>query len=182
MIEVRKRGEGNGRLKTIATFNSIEELLTLLHDNNFTAFGYLDTDRTKKTYIAGIQPRPTDRGASIILETTQFCFVVYDDNGNFITPDRLVGMYRKYYRSLVRSWNIRWNKRCNGGNRGLYGGYRHFRTFQEGKWAKAWDDEEFAARCRPCRNAVNLPCYWDDLRRHVEKSWKSQSKRRHQWK
>ena len=48
--------------------------------------------------------------------------------------------------------------------------------------ADAWNDEEFAPKVRGRRSKANIPTSWDDARRHAEKCWKRQSKRRHQWK
>lgn len=34
---------------------------------------------------------------------------------------------------------------------------------------------------RPCRRVINLPDPWDDYPRHIDKSWKTNSKKRKQW-
>ena len=53
---------------------------------------------------------------------------------------------------------------------------------QERKWAHAWDDEEFAPKARAARQGKNLPDSWDDYHAHNDKCWKTQSKRKHQWR
>jgi len=104
--------------------------------------------------------------------------VVYDHNGNLYTPDRLIGLRRKWLRERKsRYWygfSGRKRRRCSS--------HRSMRTFQERKWAHAWDDEEFAPRVRAARQGKNLPDAWDDWHRHNDKCWKTQSKRKHQWK
>jgi len=105
--------------------------------------------------------------------------VVYDHNGNLYTPDRLIGLYRKWRQR--RTMKNRWSRR-NGVKKGSWGGYRGVRTLQERKWANAWDDEELAPKVRGRRSACNIPDSWDDIQVHSDKSWKTQTKRKHQWK
>ena len=105
-------------------------------------------------------------------------YVVYDQDGNFYSPDRLIGLRREWEgnrKSLYWPW-------FPGRKRGAYGWFRPIRTFQERKWAHAWDDEEFPPKVRAARQGKNLPNSWDDICRHNDKSWKTQSKRKHQWK
>jgi len=70
----------------------------------------------------------------------------------------------------------------NGRKKQALSNFRNLHTFQERKWAHAWDDEEFILPCRAKRQGKNLPDYWDDIYRHNEKSWKFQSKKKHQWR
>jgi len=69
-----------------------------------------------------------------------------------------------------------------GAKRRNYSYYRHPQTTQERRWADAWDDEEFAPKCRATRNARTLPNCWDDFVRsnHRNRTWKHY--RKHQWK
>lgn len=73
-------------------------------------------------------------------------------------------------------------RRFSGRKRRHYRFHRRFRTFQERKWAQAWDDEEDAPKVRARRNAKNLPNPWDDYPRHDWRirNWKRY--RRYQWK
>lgn len=50
-----------------------------------------------------------------------------------------------------------------------YRWHRHVRTTAELRWG----DPEFG---RASRNRRHLPSYWDDVLRHVERSWKRQRK------
>lgn len=109
------------------------------------------------------------------------CYVVYDHNGYLYTPSKLIELYREW-RDEVYKYRKRWYVHHAGYKKGCWGGYHYMRTFQERKWANAWDDEEYPVKVRARRNAANLPTVWDDYRTHAEKSWKWQSKRRHQWK
>ena len=64
-----------------------------------------------------------------------------------------------------------------------YGRFRIMCTMKERRWADAWeDDEDFRVSVRRRRSAGHLPDSWDDIFSHNDKSWKTQSKRRRQWK
>ncbi len=108
--------------------------------------------------------------------------MVCDQDGNIYTPDYLIGARREWqadkprYRYLMRRW------KRNGGKKQADGGFRNVRTFQERKWAAAWNDEELAPKARGRRTARTLPCSWDDIHAHSDKCWKTQSKRKYQWK
>ena len=109
-------------------------------------------------------------------------YAVYDQDGNCYTPERLIGLRREWERNRpANKYRNRWYRQ-SGHKKYAWGGFRSFKTFQERKWANAWDDEEFAPKVRAARNAHNLPNSWDDFNAHCEKSWKHQSKRKHQWK
>lgn len=110
--------------------------------------------------------------------------VVYDENGNQYIPDVLVGLYRAWRNNKKASKEYRnlHHRRINGQKKGAWAGCRSMRTFQERRMAEAWDDDENAPKVRRARVAGNLPDPWDDYLRHIEKSWKTQSKRKYQWK
>lgn len=106
----------------------------------------------------------------------------YDENGVYLSPDRLVGLYRQWRRERLsgRSWTSDCGRRPQA-----YGGYRTIKTTQERRMA--FDDPEsielgITIHRRCARNAVNLPNAWDDIKSHSDKSWKTQSKRRSQWR
>lgn len=103
-------------------------------------------------------------------------YAVYDQDGNLYTPDRLIGLWRK--RIQERRKQFHYPKR----SKRAWGHFRKIRTLQERKWAHAWDDEEFAPKIRAARQGKNLPDAWDDYSAHNDKCWKTQSKRRRQWK
>jgi len=107
---------------------------------------------------------------------------VYDENCNFYTVDRLIGLYRKYRREWLES--CKWLHSWRGFARGNKAGGSMFRkpqTFYDRKWSLAYDEENYV-KVRPKRNMRNLPSNWDDIHKHHENGWKWQSKRRHQWR
>ena len=102
-----------------------------------------------------------------------FCdLILRDDLGDVVTEEKLFYIWKSQNR---KKWLIRWSKQA-------WGGHRSIRTHQERKWANAHDDEEFAPKPRGKRNKISLPTSWDDVIAHSDKSWKTQSKRKHQWK
>ena len=107
--------------------------------------------------------------------------VVADQNGKLFTSDRLIGLFRVYWRNKMLGRRCKYDRR-NGCKKSAWGGWRSMKTFQERKWANAWDDEEFVPKVRAARNDANLPDAWDDYYADSAKSWKIQSKRKHQWK
>ena len=174
MIEIYRRAEGKDRLAGI--FNNIEELFRIANEDDLKAFGYNPIDRTNRHFLFG-ELRDSILGGQFFLPSTRSCYVAYD-NDKLITPDRLVGLYRAWRRRPWRNRYRRW--RC-----GPYGSFRTPRTTQERRWAHAWDDEDFAPKngfARGRRSNHNLPNAWDDYYSHADRSWKTQTKRRHQWK
>ena len=171
MIEVYNRTE-NGKDRLVANFNTYHELFRGLRESDIKAFGYNETDRTAA-------PRAwTDRNRGEVDDwaATRNCYIAIDD-GNFVTPDRLVGLFRDWWADRPR-W--RWNR--HGWSPGAYGSYRALKTTNERRQIAACLDEEDAPRIRPSRNFRNLPNAWDDFMSHNDKSWKTQSKRRHQYR
>lgn len=108
--------------------------------------------------------------------------VIYDHNGKLFTPDYVIGKFRVYrITRTTPSYYYRY-KRTNGRKKCAYGSHRSPRTFQERKWAHAWNDEEFTPMARGRRQGYHLPTNWDAPPSHNDKCWKTQSKRKHQWK
>jgi hypothetical protein len=102
-------------------------------------------------------------------------------DGTSFTLNRLIELRRLQEKERLnarrlRNWRYQYRRQAWRGHRGI------LRTTQEIRWAHAWDDEENAPRVRAARNGHNLPNMWDDPMGHNEKSWKYQSKRRHQWR
>ena len=56
--------------------------------------------------------------------------------------------------------------------------YRHPKIMNEKRQAANVEYKDFI---KPSRRVLNLPDVYDDNCRHIEKSWKSQSKKRKQW-
>lgn len=109
--------------------------------------------------------------------------VAFDESGKQYLPDVLVGARRAWLDSKAgKKYKNRYCRNLNGRHKKAYGKFRNMRTLQERKWAEAWDDVEFAPKTRRARVNRNLPDAWDDWHVHNDKSWKTQSKRKHQWK
>lgn len=108
--------------------------------------------------------------------------VAYNENGKLLPIDHLVGLVRAY-RRRVRNRRGSWKRKYDcGKKKSACGWFRRPHTTHERRWNNAWDDEEFAPKGRAKRNIRNLPSAWDDYWAHCDKCWKTQSKRRHQWK
>lgn len=182
MLEIFKRDEFNGKLKIIAEFDSFEDLFRHVgYRYDFAeTFGYNDVSRhTHGTHKLGDHHPVSDWNW---WPNRNYCYVAYD-NGKFVTPDRLVGLYRDFVYANRVDWRNRRNRKYDcGQKKSAWGRIRHMRTQHERKWAHAWNDEEFAPRARAKRQGHRLPSNWDDYWIHGQKSWKYQSKRKHQWK
>ena len=179
-VEVYRRDNYDGRLRLMATFPSLEDLV--FNTGSFENFSCVDSDRCRYN----LHRWDPDRNKTIfefpartwLLDSTTFCYVVYNANGKIVPPDMLVGTNRRVNRERRRRWF--WNyhpgsKRSNGHC------YRHMKTTQERRWAHAWDDEEFAPKPRASRQGHNLPNVYDDYWRGSDgKSWKNY--RKTQWK
>ena len=112
-----------------------------------------------------------------------YCYLCYDQFDKHYSRDRLVGLYRIWRDDRRKRYRRGWMS--HGWKRGAWGGYKEPCITHELRWAEAWDDEEFAPKkgfARPRRRGRNLPNAWDDEISRSEKSWKTQSKRKHQWK
>lgn len=174
MIEIHKRDE-NGKDRLVATFQTYNDLFRLVVERDLKHFGYTTTDRTEGG------PYFQERDL-IVLGNTRYCYLAYENN-IFVAPDRLVGLFRDDRKNRRLYWKNRWVSKYDCGcRRSTYGGWRSIKTTQERRWYHAWDDEEFAPKLRARRSTANLPNSWDDYLTHNDKSWKTQSKRRHQWK
>ena len=176
MIEIYKRDE-NGKDRLVATFQTYNDLFRRAWERDLKHFGYSVTDRTGRGPCFN-----EERDLSLFYGTSRYCYIAYE-NDVFVTPDRLVGLFRADREARRDYWKRRWVSRyCCGARHSVYGGWRSIRTTHERRWAHAWDDEDFAPRVRGRRSAHNLPNSWDDYNAHNDRSWKTQSKRRHQWK
>lgn len=108
-------------------------------------------------------------------------YILRSSVGDNIDPDTVRAAYNAS-RPYIPRWGGYPNPRQPGHKRGSYRWFRQPRTTQERRWAKAWDDEEFAPKTRCSRNFRNLPNAWDDYTRRDadDRSWKRH--RKHQWK
>jgi len=116
---------------------------------------------------------------------SNYNYVVYDDEGKLYPPAYLTSVYQEFHNRLIKRrakiTASRSHNRRHGRKRQAFGTYRHIKTTQERRMSYAFDEDNFV-KGRGRRNAKNLPNSWDDFYGHAEKSWKFQSKRKHQWK
>jgi len=102
-------------------------------------------------------------------------YAIRDSFGDFLDPFVIQADYNERHPHIPK-----WRRGSH--RRTAYGRFRHPRSTQEKRWVHAWDDEEFAPKVRAKRGMRYLPDAWDDYLSHNDKCWKTQSKRRHQWK
>jgi len=106
-----------------------------------------------------------------------YLYVLRDSFGDLIDPEKIRDDHQQRHPYRSTWWYF------PGGKRNWRHGYfRRIRTFQERKWAHAWDDEDDAPKCRAARQGHNLPDPWDDIPHfdQDDRSWKRY--RKHQWK
>lgn len=113
-------------------------------------------------------------------------YAVYDENRNFYSSDRLVGMYREWHKDCwARRQKQRLMTKRNGCKKKAHGSLRRIKTTQERRLFYVDQETQemgIAVKMRTRRNAANLPNSWDDFWSQTDKSWKTQSKRKFQWK
>ena len=173
-VYVYRRINHTGKLKLIQKFDSITQLVSVTR-NVADVFGYTTEDRHTNC-LAGWDPEGVTEWMSWD-NPRRYCYVAYENDVTLITPDRLVGAQRSY-NNTRKSRYIYYNSwRKRGWRKG-----RGVRTTQERKYSEDWDDDGNRIRVRAKRNAANIPDCWDDYRCITDRSWKTQSKRRKQWK
>lgn len=114
-----------------------------------------------------------------LLDQLVFAKVAKNARDKIVPVSQLIGYCRSNRKKYICSWD---KIRDRGGKKSAYGRFRRMKHIQEKKWTNAWDDEEFAPRIRAARSIRNLPDPWDDRYSDGQKSWKKQSKRKHQYK
>ncbi len=179
MIEIYRRADGKDRL--IRTYDTFEDLFRARSINTRTLaeFGRNPNDRIAASYLFG----ELDNIIEDNFDVNRNSYICYEAD-KFVSPDRLVGLCRAWMwaRPYRKSWGW-WHHA--GSKRAVWPCWRNPKTTQEQRWAHAWDDEEFAPKtgfARGRRSAHALPNSWDDIYGHNDRSWKTQSKRRHQWR
>ena len=176
MIEVFQR-DPMGRLKSLGVFTE-DEFGQFYGRDVEDQFSNDDTDHfVGNLYLKSL---------NVYIEGKEYKKVAYNEKGKLLTVDYLVGICRAYRRKVRVNWRARWKKKYDcGRKKPAYGWLRKIHTTPERRWTHAWDDEEFAPQngfARGRRSSHNLPNSWDDYWAGAQKSWKWQSKRRHQWK
>jgi len=163
------------------TFIYYESLDSFIHSckyRNIELFGYSIYDRLcYRSSSIGVRPKrcktPNCQEHDHYTLTAE---VVCDENGLLITPDVIRSAYYdwmvnrppRYYRPWKRGW---WRSR-----------HRCPKTTNERRQYDACMLDEDAPNVRGERRPSNLPNTWDDRARHNDNCWKTQSKRKHQWK
>ncbi len=112
-------------------------------------------------------------------------FSAYDEQGNYFSPDRLVGLYRQWRKVRYASLDRKYAHHRHGRKRRVWAGYRVAKTMQERRMAFVDPDaveSDTCIRLRASRGASSLPDSYSDICRHADKSWKMQSTRQHQWR
>ena len=168
MIEVYKQVYG-GKQICVAAYDTLEEFFERVYESDLKDFGYDKDQRVKGRYLFNDMPMYAPR------MEVRFCYTVLID-GKFVTPDRLIGMRRDYVAN-------RKQQRCRWwGMNKAYGHHRAARMQQERRLS--YDkDEEYHVPFRAKRVNIIFPDRWDDgPYTHNDKSWKTQSKRKRQYK
>ena len=164
--------------RTYRYYNSLESFLKYSSERDFDRYGYSIYERKcftlyKHWSFFDLCKVPDCHNPDHFRLYTE---VVCDENGLILTPDFLVGEFRKYQASQkprrYYGWNSGWWK-CH---------HRHPRTTNERKQYDACMVDDDAPNVRGKRRPSNLPNTWDDIPKHNDKCWKTQSKRKHQWK
>lgn len=111
-------------------------------------------------------------------------YVIVNENGTILSKETILGEYRKFLRNWKSpyDWYSKWIRLRNGRKKSAYGGFRHPKTLNELKANESLDEDaiEYGVKIREKRKY--LPTVRDDNYSHNDKSWKTQSKRRKQWK
>ena len=178
MLEIYRRDRYTGHVTHIRDFKDLDALCHHFYprDKMVDIFGYTGNYRNGVSH--GVFGEDRERIHPYIEPTVNYKYVVYDHKGKIITPDHIVGHFRNYW--------INYKFKCKrpAWRRQAWSGYRGIRTTNEKRQAFDTYVEEYGIFVRPRgkRNTTNLPDGWDDYRAHNDKSWKTQSKRTHQWK
>lgn len=114
-------------------------------------------------------------------------YAAYDENGEWISVDRLIGYYNQFEKNRYdfrEIYRLARQKRRQGRKKAALGNWtreRHFKMYSENMYHDP-EAEEMFIHVRQS-NRVKKPDPWCDARRqHCEKSWKWQSKRKHQYR
>lgn len=100
-------------------------------------------------------------------------YVVIDHEENVVPLCDLNRISKKVF--VYRRYRYRFRRTA-------WGRFRHVRTYAEKKAYYDTLEQDHPIKVRYRRKPNALPDLWDDMYAHNEKSWKRQSKRRHQWK
>lgn len=183
-------------------FETLEDLLRYVAE--FQTTGYFGGYKKGKEKENGYFNKWLD-GINMTLNDT--FYTVYGENDHELRPYAFVDPWFKiidlrnyvdkimFYATIPKK-KIKWNRlsHCNkcdipefrkgpipmtGVNHSHRGSlYRHPKTLNEMKLNSDVEEKEYV---RPKRRPNNLPNVWDEKIRHIDKSWKTNSKKRKQW-
>lgn len=154
-----------GKVKIIGHYKNLTDLVSS-HNSDLLSKGHYNANLYQSDtawYLDNV--RVGDRSFNLMR--------AYDEYGNFMSPDRLVGYYREYYNSRSFAWSY-WFSGC-GSKRNWRkgGGYRRMKTFGERRTSCS---EEHKQYIRGARNKAGLPNNWDDIYRQIDNNWKTHRK------
>ena len=178
---VYRKSDLTGNIKLIYKYETIESFFKSHIRADFEEYSHNFDDRWR----GHIHDSLSSLEAEPFQKSSHFCYVVFDENGNCFSPFKLTSLRNEWVNHFVPRWRRR---RACFGSRRVYGRFRHINTTQERRKSVdiiheiSEDGDIIKVLPRPRRNVRNLPSAWDDIWGHNEKCWKTQSKRKHQWK
>lgn len=187
-VNIYRKSE-NGKINLIRTFKSYDEVFSRVIRDERIWDKACSVSFDERIYSYNALPFDEDVIASILNLTapnTIYAYVVTNEKDQIIHPSVLVHKHREWIEDCyVDLWGrIKYRREMNrrGRKPPVHGKFRKPRTFSERKrWCQDKNDLE-APTPRAKRNSCNIPSNWDDIRSHNERSWKKQSKRKHQYK
>ncbi len=175
---IRQRDDFHAKVRAITSYDTLDELVRK------EWFGWSTIRSKRSDFAESVDVRIANEtiyknylaDGIDSLVFYNYAKVVYDENENVVPICELNRVYNEVYdRRFNRPW--RWRR-----SRQPYGGWRRPHTTQEKRQYYAAMDEEYPIRVRGRRKPRSLADVYDDYYAHADKSWKTQSKRSHQWK
>jgi len=110
-------------------------------------------------------------------------YAIYDQDGNWFPPEYLVEQYVKYEKARKKRIDDSIHSRRHGRKRKAWGHYHRIETFRSNREFYYDEEAKELGIDIKYRNRAVPPDSWDREKfSSMEKSWKCQSKRPHQWK
>lgn len=154
----------NGKWVNVGHYKNLVHLLNC-HSEKDLAAGYFSCN------IAPHNTRPYWMDTGETFFNSRGMLSVYDQFGNYMSTDRLVGYKRDVYHQWWLTSSCRWWGWSNGAKRNRHRGSscRLIKTKQERTIACDEDHKRYS-RCKRHTNAI--PNSWDDIWKHRDKNWK----------
>ncbi len=177
---IAKDCEGNVRIvrfhESLDALVRVEQYLYSGHDGHRQLFSESLDDRVPYHWDKYYYVRESYLDVHGDSQATQGAYVVIDHHEQVVplcelnrVANLVRGRYRPYY--YRRS-----------GRHYAWGTWRHVKTLQEKRAYADTLDQEVRIKVRGSRMPNALPDTWDDITSYNDKCWKTQSKRRHQWR